>query len=67
MKSLEQYNDILSAKELAEFLNVSVDFIRKSAKKGFLPYTQIGSKVFFSKKKLIGHFNGNKNYQEDNV
>jgi len=58
MKNLEKYGDILTAKELAEFLKVSTDFIRKNSNNGKIPNIKIGSKYFFSKSKLISYFNG---------
>jgi excisionase family DNA binding protein len=48
-------DELMNVQQAAEFLNYKVSTIRSKVHRKELPYSKIGNKVFFSKKRLLEH------------
>ena len=58
---LENYNEIMTEKDIAELLGVSVLQVQKLAQKGEIPYIRVGRFYRFPKEDFINHVLKNKN------
>lgn len=50
---VDNSNQILSAKQAAEFLDISLPTLHKWKRKGMIPFHQKGGRIFFKKSELI--------------
>lgn len=56
--SVAHNDEVLNARELAEFLGVDPTFIYKQARKGQIPGWKVGSIWFFSRKVIVEKLRG---------
>ena len=63
-QKVEYENDRLSQKQAAEFLGVSVVTLIQWKKKGAIPYYQIATKPFYSKRELLEFSRKNRGLSE---
>lgn len=61
MKSLDNYNDVLDIKDVAEYLNVSKPLIRRLCQENKLKSVRIGWLYKITKDDLLEFINQNKN------
>lgn len=58
-------SNMLDVKQLSEYLNISISFIRKLVRKNEIPYNKIGAKILFPKSDVDNWLKNNQNGSED--
>ncbi len=57
------YSTLLSRKEVAEFLKISLRTVSKLQSEGKLPYSRFGNRIYFKKGDIINALETSINYQ----
>ena len=52
-RDLDDYNDVLTVKELCSLLGICRGTAYKYMRSGTIPYKRLGSKIFISKKAVV--------------
>ena len=59
-----EYSTLLSRKEVAEFLKISLRTVSKLQSEGKLPYSRFGNRIYFKKGDIINALEASINYQQ---